>query len=578
MKHTILKLWAFTKNRRQTLLKALAFSFVRSAMGVTQLLALMATVSVLLGGLTVKQGIIRVAVYTVICIAGSFATSYFEQIHSLESGMYSTADCRTEVARRMRRVPLGYFRRSSSEKLIATLTSTLGSVEMASTMSMVGIVSGLFNAAAMWIFMMIYDWRMGLIMGAGIIAYLLIVSMQMRISRTHAPVRQAAQTELATASLTFLQGIQVTKAFCPERGDARLDAAIDESRDANINLTTISMPSQVAAHVCIAVFESLLLLATVYFTFTTGEFGPEKAIVLLIFSAIAYAALNQAGSMLSMIGMLESGLDELEDIQQVEELEITRPESAPAGEEIQVEHLHFSYGDHEVLHDITTGFKPHTLTAVIGPSGSGKTTLCLLLARFQDPQQGRITLGGADIRSIPYEQLMEKISIVFQNVYLFEDTIAANIRFGKPEATMEEVRKAAKAARCDDFIMSLPDGYDTMVLEGGSNLSGGEKQRISIARAMLKDSPIIILDEATSALDAENERAFFDAVDELTRDKTVIMIAHRLSTVQRADRIIAVKDGRIVQEGSPAELRAQPGLYADFLHSRESASGWTLEN
>ena len=199
MKHTLLKLWEFTKNRRQTLLKALGFSFIRSAMGVTQLLALMATVSVLLGSLTVKQGIIRVAVYMVICIAGSFATSYFEQIYSLESGMYSTADCRTEIARRMRRVPLGYFRRSSAEKLIATLTSTLGNVETASTMSMVGIVSGLFNAAAMWLFMMIYDWRMGLIMGAGVLCYLLIVSLQMRTSRTHAPVRQAAQTELAAA-------------------------------------------------------------------------------------------------------------------------------------------------------------------------------------------------------------------------------------------------------------------------------------------------------------------------------------------------------------------------------------------
>ena len=578
MKATMLKLWAFSKNRHRELVQALILSFIRSAMGITQLLALMSAVSVLLGSLSVKQGIIRVAVYTLICIVGSFATSYFEQIFSLESGMYSTADCRAAVARQMRKVPLGYFRQSSAEKLISTLTSTLGSVEMASTMSMVGIVSGLFNAAAMWLFMMIYDWRMGLIMGVGVVGYLLVVSLQMRISRANAPVRQKAQTELATACLTFLQGIKVTKSFCPEIGDARLERAIDDSRDANIGLTTVSMGTQIAGHVIIAVFESLLLLATVYFTFVTGEFGPEKAIVLLIFSAVAYGALNQAGSMLSMIGMLESGLDELEEIQQVQELEVKTPAAEPRGEEIRVEHLHFAYGEQEVLHDITTGFAPHTLTAVIGPSGSGKTTLCLLLARFQDPQQGLITLGGADIRSIPYETLMENISIVFQNVYLFEDTIANNIRFGKPEASLEEIRRAAKAARCDDFIMSLPDGYDTQVLEGGSNLSGGEKQRISIARAMLKDSPIIILDEATSALDAENERAFFDAVDELTRDKTVIMIAHRLSTVERADRIIAIQDGRIVQEGSPDQLRQQPGLYADFLRTRQSASGWTLEN
>ena len=193
-------------------------------------------------------------------------------------------------------------------------------------------------------------------------------------------------------------------------------------------------------------------------------------------------------------------------------------------------------------------------------------------------KKGRILIGGTDIRHIPTEELMSKISVVFQKVYLFEDTIFNNIRFGKPTATLEEVRTAAKAARCDDFIMALPEGYDTLVQEGGNNLSGGEKQRISIARAILKAAPIIILDETTSALDTENEHEVLAAIEELTENKTVIMIAHRIKTVEKADHIIAIEDGRIVQEGTHEELLHRTGIYADFIHTREKASGWKLAN
>ena len=227
---------------------------------------------------------------------------------------------------------------------------------------------------------------------------------------------------------------------------------------------------------------------------------------------------------------------------------------------------------------IDTAIKAGSFTAIIGPSGSGKTTLCQLIPRFFEVKKGRILIGGADIRHIPTEELMSKISVVFQKVYLFEDTILNNIRFGKPTATLEEVRAAAKAARCDDFIMALPEGYDTLVQEGGNNLSGGEKQRISIARAILKDAPIIILDETTSALDTENEHEVLAAIEELTENKTVIMIAHRIKTVEKADHIIAIENGRIVQEGTHKELLHRTGIYADFIHAREKASGWKLGN
>lgn len=241
-----------------------------------------------------------------------------------------------------------------------------------------------------------------------------------------------------------------------------------------------------------------------------------------------------------------------------------------------MDHVSFSYGENEILHDVSTTIEPNSFTALIGPSGSGKTTLCQLIARFRDISSGAITIGGADLRYMHDEDLMQKISMVFQNVYLFEDTIFNNIRFGKPDAGLEEVRKAAKAAYCDDFIMALPDGYNTVIKEGGNSLSGGEKQRISIARAILKDSPIVILDEATSALDAENEHDILGAIDMLTKDKTVIMIAHRIKSVEKADHIIALKNGRIVQEGTHTQLKNIKGLYADFLASREEATVWQM--
>ena len=246
--------------------------------------------------------------------------------------------------------------------------------------------------------------------------------------------------------------------------------------------------------------------------------------------------------------------------------------------EISLESVSFSYGNNEVLHNVSATIKENSLTAIIGPSGSGKTTLCELIPRFHDIDSGSIKIGGVDIRDADYEELMKRISIVFQRVYLFEDSIYNNIAFGKPDASIDEVRAAAKAARCDEFIEALPNGYNTVLDEGGSSLSGGEKQRISIARAILKDSPIIIMDEATAALDAENEHEILAAIEALTKNKTVIMIAHRIKSIRNADHIIAIKDGRVIQDGNPNELAKQDGLYRDFLRSREEISGWTINN
>lgn len=558
------------------MVNALLLSFFRSLFGVAQLMAVILAVQVLCGSSDARSGIIKISILTGLCILGSFFTSYFEQINTLESGFFMTADQRVAVGSHLRKMPLGYFNDASAGGICASLTTTLTNVETAAAMTMIGIVSGLFSTVSLFVFMLFYDWRIGMLSGAGMIAYLLIVNYQMRLSRKQAPLQQRAQSNLARSALSFLQGIKVTKLFSFQDGDKSMKQAVEASCDENIALTSKSMPSQFAASLCIAFFESVILLASLYFCFQTGRFDPVKMVVLVIYSFMVYASLNQAGSMLSMIGLLDSGLSEIETIKNEEQLRQGTPYQKAASNRIVLDHVCFSYGENEILHDVSAAIEPNALTALIGPSGSGKTTLCQLIPRFRDISEGTITIGGADVRYMQEEELMQKVSMVFQHVYLFEDTIFNNIRFGKPDASLKEVRQAAKAAHCDEFIMAMPDGYDTVLKEGGNSLSGGEKQRISIARAILKDAPIVILDEATSALDAENEHDILGAIDMLTKNKTVIMIAHRIKSVERADHIIALKNGRVVQEGTHAELKDVPGLYADFLKSREEAALWQL--
>jgi ATP-binding cassette, subfamily B, bacterial IrtB/YbtQ len=251
-------------------------------------------------------------------------------------------------------------------------------------------------------------------------------------------------------------------------------------------------------------------------------------------------------------------------------------QAQPDQPEVQFSDVGFAYQDKEVLHNISFSMQKNTMTALVGPSGGGKSTIANLLARLWDVKSGTVTVRGTDIRDVPLAELMEQISMVFQRVYLFQDTIYNNISMGKPDATEQEVYEAAKKARCYDFIMALPDGFQTVVGEGGATLSGGEKQRISIARAMLKNAPIIILDEATSSVDPENEDELQRAIEALTHDKTIIMIAHRLKTVRNADQILVLDNAHIVQRGTHAELIQQKGLYADFVSARQEAIGWKL--
>ena len=315
--------------------------------------------------------------------------------------------------------------------------------------------------------------------------------------------------------------------------------------------------------------------SSIYF-YLNGTMDLIYTITMLLCSFMVFESLDSADIYTALLRVIGKGVDMANEILDTPQMDIDGENITPANRDISLENVSFAYENRKIIDNVSLDIKENTTTAIVGPSGGGKTTITSLIARFWDVNEGRVTLGGRNVKDYSFDSLMENFSFVFQRVYLFEDTIANNIRFGKPEAGIEEVIEAAKKAACHDFIMKLPNGYDTIVGEGGASLSGGEKQRIAIARAIMKNAPIIVLDEATANVDPENEKELTQAIENLTKQKTIIMIAHRLKTVRNADQIVVVDQGKIVQKGKHDELMKQDGIYKNFIVGRRQAVSWKL--
>lgn len=318
-----------------------------------------------------------------------------------------------------------------------------------------------------------------------------------------------------------------------------------------------------------------MTLFSIWF-YLNGTMDLLVCICMMICSFMVFSSLEQAGNYSALLRVVEVSVDKAQEILDIPAMDIEGKDILPEDYSVDISDVEFSYDKKKIIDHVSVHIPEKTTTAIVGPSGGGKTTLCHLIARFWDVDQGKILLGGHDVKEYSMDSLMKNFSFVFQNVYLFQDTIANNIRFGQEDAPMEKVIEAAKKACCHDFIMALPNGYDTVIGEGGASLSGGEKQRISIARAIMKDSPVIILDEATANVDPENEKDLMGAIEALTKEKTIFMIAHRLKTVRHADQILVVDKGRIVQQGRHEDLMKQEGIYRRFVESRELAASWKL--
>lgn len=576
MFESIRKIWNFSAKRQPQFAKIILLSFIEGLFIMLKMVAVIVAVDALFHKDLVKQSLYKEILLGVLCIAGVFAFGYFTQFNSVRVGFDMAKDKRLYFGSFFKRLYLGFFDDHSVGNINSTLTTSISHIEQAASVLLIYVIGGFLSAFSIVLGFVYYEWRVSILLSVGIAVYLFAVNAQMKVSGREAPKRQASQMKLTESVIEFIQGIGVIKAFDTDDKDERVKKGIDDSCFYNVHLSEKSMPSSICAGLSIQVFE-ILMIVFAFFMWNAGEISPQKAINLFIMSFVVFQSVHQAGSVLSMIGILDSTLKEVRDIESAEEIKILSPVERMKSNEIEFKNVSFSYGNGEILKDISTTIEPHSLTAIVGPSGSGKTTFCKLIPRFYDVCKGEIRIGGAKITNIPTEELMKKISIVFQKVYLFEDTILNNIRFAKSDASDDEVMEAAKKARCYDFITALPNGFETMVGEAGDTLSGGEKQRIAIARAILKDSPIVILDEFTSALDVENEHHILTAMDHLVKDKTVIIIAHRLETIRRADHIIVMDKGEIVQEGTHHELMCQEGIYHSFIAIRERANTWKFK-
>lgn len=568
--------WNFSEKRQGSLVKILILSFIEGIFVMLKMIAIILAVNAMFNSNLMDNYIYKVMILGIVCIIGVFGFGYFTQLGSVSVGFEMAKDKRLYFGSLFKKLYLGFFSKNSVGNINSTLTTSISTVEQVAPIILIHVIGGILSAISIVLGFAYYEWQVAVVIFAGILTYLFVVNYQMKISRSEAPKRQLAQTKLTESAIEFIQGISVIKAFGMGEKDERVKKDIDGSCVNNINLSEKSIPSSIGAGLTIQLFE-IMIISYAFFMWNSGEISPQKAINLLIMSFVIFQSVSQAGSILSMIGLLDSSLKDISSMENAEEIKVLSPIQNIKSNEIEFKNVSFSYGKGEVLKGISVALKLNTLTAIIGPSGSGKTTFCKLIPRFYDVSEGEILIGGAKITNISTEELMKNISMVFQNVYLFEDTIMNNIRLAKPNASDEDIISAAKKARCHDFIKSLQKGYETKIGEAGSTLSGGEKQRIAIARAILKDAPIVILDEFTSALDVENERHILQAIDNLVQNKTVIMIAHRLETVRKADNIIVLDKGEIAQEGTHNELITQDGIYKSFISIRERANKWSFK-
>ena len=512
----------------------------------------------------------------VLSIIGKIITQYFSQLQRTHAGYFMVADKRISIGEKLKRVPMGYFNQNSLGQITAIETTILNDVETAVPVVLVTTLGGFLNSLVFALFMLLFDWRMGLITLLGIVIFLFITSAMEKKSREGVPARQEAQAVLVEAVLETIQGMSVVKAFDLDHSlDKKVDRAIEESFRKNERLEKAMTPYVAMQQLVLYVFSVLLMFCAIAF-YLDGSMELTNSLIMVVCSFLVYEQLKVAGSCVANMRIAEHSIDKANKIDEVPTMEEGKRETSPASMEIRFSNVDFAYEKKKILNHVSFTIPEKKMTAIVGPSGSGKTTLCRLIPRFWDVDAGTVSIGGVDVKDYTMNSLMKNISMVFQNVYLFADTIENNIKFGKADATYEEVVDAAKRACCHDFIMALPQGYQTRIGEGGASLSGGEKQRISIARALIKDAQIVIFDEATANVDPENEDRLQKAIEELTRDKTVIMIAHRLKTVRNAEKILVLDHGEIVQEGRHEELIKEKGLYADFVETRKEAIGWKL--
>lgn len=511
-----------------------------------------------------------------IAVAVDIICKRFSTVLQTEGGYNASAFMRIKIAEHLRYLPMGYFNSNSIGEISSVTTNTMEVLGDIAARVVMLTTQGILETTMIILMIFIFDWRIGLISAAGVFIFFVINSIMQKAGKSDSEKKVQCDTELISQIMEYIQGISEVKSYNLLGKQAkRLNDANEACAKINTKMELLFVPYHFLQGVVTKITGAIIVIGSAAF-YINGTMSAVYAIGMTISAFMLYSSLECAGNYSSLLHVVSVCVDKANAILELDTMDIDGKEIKPQNCDIKLDHISFSYDKRKIIDDVSLSIPEKTTTAIVGPSGGGKSTLCNLIARFWDVDEGKVTLGGVNVKDYSMNSLMNNFSFVFQTVYLFADTIENNIKFGRQDATHEEVVAAAKKACCHEFISQLPNGYDTVIGEGGSSLSGGQKQRISIARAIMKDAPVVILDEATANVDPENEKDLMDAIEALTKEKTIIMIAHRLKTVRHADQIVVVDKGRIAQQGTHEQLMTQDGIYKRFVDAREQAVSWKL--
>lgn len=571
------RFFAFSgKENRHKFIRSIFLGVLKAIFEAMKIPAIAVTLhGVLSGDLTVQHILLSFGIM-LLSVAGNAFANYRSTMLQCEAGYGTCADKRIEIAEHLKYLPMGYFNRNSLGYITSVATNSMEALADVATRVVMMVTQGILTTIFVVLMILLFDLRIGGIAVLGVLLYFAINSLLQKKSKTIAPLKDSSDRKLVEKVLEYVQGIAEVKAYNLTGKKSRaLNEAIDENSAANTKAEMAFVPIMFLQNLTAKLLGVVVAIISVAF-YLNGTMELLNAVVMILAAFILFGALDTAGNYSALLRNVDLYVGKAQAVLDMPTMDIDGKDIIPSSYDIDVENAEFSYDKRKIIDGVSIHIPQHTTTAIVGPSGGGKTTLCHLISRFWDVDKGCVKIGGVDVREYSMDSLMRNFSFVFQSVYLFQDTIANNIRFGQPDAPMEKVIEAARKACCHDFIMALPDGYDTVIGEGGASLSGGERQRISIARAIMKDAPIIILDEATANVDPESEQELTAAIEALTKEKTILMIAHRLKTVRHADNILVIDKGRIAQSGTHEQLMEQGGIYRRFVESREQAVGWKV--
>ena len=572
------KIWNFAEKEQPNIQKSIIVGFLCAAFNAMQMGGVYYVFVKIFDETLSMKDIAIVLEILLVSLVGKIITQYVSQLEQTHAGYFMAADKRIRIGNKLKKVPMGFFSEFSLGKITTMSTTTLSQIEMQVPMLLVLVLGGLLNTFVFALALFYLHIMVGIIAFLGILAFFIVTYFMEKKSRENASEIGIAQTHLTKQVLETVQGMQVIKSYnLGGKNNKELSNAFEENCNITMKLEKTITPYIALQRIVLGISIAAIIILSAKYCIE-GDMLLADAVMSMIAGFIIFEGIKAAGSSMAILRIAENSIDSLKYMEKIPEIKEGAETSPIRHPDIEFKDVSFAYDEKTILNHISCEMKKNTITAIVGPSGSGKTTFCNLIARFWNVSAGEILMDGKNIKEYTLPHLMSHIAMVFQNVYLFEDTIENNIKFGVPSATREEVIEAAKKAMCHDFIEALPNGYDTLIGEGGATLSGGEKQRISIARAMLKDAPIIIFDEATANIDPENEDKLKAAIEELTKNKTIIMIAHRLSTIRNADQILVLNNGKIEQRGNHEELMKQGGLYKTLISMRNKATIWKISN